>query len=114
MILSACTTKTTSDDPMKRGRELAERNCARCHSIGLSGSSPNPAAPAFRSLYKKYPVDALGQAFAEGLKVGHRDMPEFVFEQQQIRDLLAYLRDLDPCGKPSSDTVAMAQCFEPL
>lgn len=114
MVLSACATKTTSNDPIERGRELAERSCARCHSIGVSGTSPNPGAPAFRSLYKLYPVDALGPAFASGLKVGHRDMPEFVFEQQRIRDILAYLRSLNPCGKPSSDAVAMAQCFEPL
>jgi mono/diheme cytochrome c family protein len=114
MALSACVAMAASIDPIERGRELAEGSCARCHAIANSGSSPNPWAPPFRTLYKRYPVDALEQAFATGLKVGHRDMPGFVFKREQIRDLLAYLRNLDPCARPSSDAAAMAQCFEPL
>ena len=96
------------------GRKLAEQKCARCHAIGEADSSPNPIAPPFRSIHRRYPVDALRQSFLRGLEVGHRDMPRFVLKPQEITDIIAYLRDLDPCGKPSSDKVAMARCFEPI
>jgi len=96
------------------GHRLAEQKCASCHAIGEAGSSPNPIAPPFRAIHRRYPVDALRRSFLRGLEVGHRDMPRFVLSPQEITDIIAYLRDLDPCGKPSSDKVAMAKCFEPM
>ena len=73
------------------GQRLAEIYCARCHAIGTEGESTHPMAPPFRTLSQSYPVNALEEAFAEGILVGHPDMPEFRLEPQQIDNLLAYL-----------------------
>lgn len=97
-----------------RGRALAERQCARCHAIGDSGASPLALAPPFRTVYRRYPIDALRPAFLHGLEVGHRDMPRFVLSPEEVTDIIAFLGHLDPCGKPSSDKAAMARCFAPV
>jgi mono/diheme cytochrome c family protein len=77
-----------------RGQAFAEKHCARCHSVGPSGDSPYPLAPAFREIVKRYPVEDLQEAFAEGVRVGHPEMPEFTLEPPQIEDLMAYLKTL--------------------
>jgi mono/diheme cytochrome c family protein len=79
----------------ERGQALARANCARCHAIGMSGESRLPAAPAFRDLHRRYPVEQLAEAFAEGISTGHAAMPEFQFTPAQINDLIAYLKTLE-------------------
>ncbi len=79
------------EDP---GKALAEKHCARCHAIGATGASPFKEAPPFREIVKRYPVDNLAEAFAEGITVGHHAMPEFTFSPDQIQDLLDYLSSL--------------------
>ena len=96
------------------GGQLAEQKCAGCHAIGETGASPNPRAPALRDLYRRYPVDGLREAFAQGMEVGHRDMPRFVLTPGEIDKLVDYLRSLNPCQRPSSDAAAMAKCFAPM
>jgi mono/diheme cytochrome c family protein len=76
------------------GRHIAEVQCAGCHAIGPTGESRNPASPPFRTLSRNYPVTALEEAFAEGILVGHPEMPEFRFTPQQIEDILAYLQSV--------------------
>ena len=80
---------------LERGRAIAERECARCHAIGRRGQSPHAKAPLFRELPKRYPVEHLAEALAEGIVVGHSDMPEFVFEPDDIEGLLAYMASLE-------------------
>jgi cytochrome c len=77
-----------------RGQTLLAENCARCHAIGRSGTSPHRAAPAFRTLSRKYPIEGLAEALAQGLSVGHPDMPEFVFEPNDVGAILAYLKSI--------------------
>lgn len=76
------------------GQRLAEINCSTCHAIGREGESRHPMAPPFRTFSQNYPVEQLSEAFAEGILVGHRDMPEFRLEPQQIDDLLAYIQSI--------------------
>lgn len=80
---------------IQRGRVFAETNCARCHAVGRVGQSPLPIAPPFRDLHKRYPVENLAEAFAEGIVTGHPSMPEFQLDPAQINDLLAYLKSLE-------------------
>ena len=79
---------------LKRGEALLTRNCARCHATGTAGSSPHPDAPPFRTLARKYPIDGLAEALAEGLSVGHPDMPEFTFEPEDVGAILGYLKSI--------------------
>jgi mono/diheme cytochrome c family protein len=79
---------------IRRGEALLAGNCARCHAVGRTGTSPHPQAPPFRTLSRKYPVAGLAEALAEGLFVGHPDMPEFVFEADEVGAILAYLESI--------------------
>jgi mono/diheme cytochrome c family protein len=83
-----------STAPVRRGESLLAENCARCHAIGTSGSSPHNEAPPFRTLSRKYQIEGLGEALAEGLSVGHPDMPEFVFEPDDVGAILDYLKSI--------------------
>jgi cytochrome c len=83
-----------STSSLKRGEALLTRNCARCHATGRAGLGPHPDAPPFRTLARKYPIDGLAEALAEGLSVGHPDMPEFVFEPEDVGAILGYLKSI--------------------
>jgi mono/diheme cytochrome c family protein len=78
----------------RRAQDLLNANCSRCHAIGRTGASPHAAAPAFRTLSRKYPIEGLGEALAEGLSVGHPDMPDFVFEPEDVGAILDYLTSI--------------------
>lgn len=84
--------------PVERGKIFAQQNCARCHAIGMGGTSPYAPAPPFRTLHERYDIGDLAEAFAEGIIVVHEgggeQMPEFMLEPGQIDDLIAYLRSL--------------------
>ena len=83
----------------RRGNTLLTRNCSRCHAIGPAGNSPHREAPAFRTLGHRYPIETLAEALAEGLYTGHPDMPEFVFEIQDVKAILAYLQSIQEPGR---------------
>lgn len=80
--------------PAARGESLLTANCARCHAVGRAGASPHPAAPPFRTLSRKYKIEGLAEALAEGLSTGHPDMPEFVFAPQDVGAIIDYLQSI--------------------
>ncbi|MBU3890578.1 cytochrome c [Methylosinus sporium] len=88
--------ETFAAEQIERGRAIAKANCSRCHAVGVTGKSPNPASPPFRALTKKYPLENLEEALAEGIVVGHGglDMPRFEFSPGQIESLLAYMASI--------------------
>jgi hypothetical protein len=57
--------------------------------------SPLAIAPPFRELHKRYAVESLEEAFAEGIKTGHPSMPEFRLDPAQINDVIAFLKSLE-------------------
>ena len=61
----------------QRGKIFALNNCAKCHSIDRASPSPLKIAPPFRTLHKRYPIETLGEALAEGISTGHPTMPAF-------------------------------------
>ena len=79
----------------QRGLAFARTNCATCHAIDRSSESPLRAAPPFRLLHKRYPVEALAEALAEGISTGHPAMPEFTLTPAQIGDLVSFLKTLE-------------------
>ena len=85
-----------------RGEAIAHKHCARCHAIGETDASPMGLAPPFRDLSKRYPIENLEEALAEGIVVGHPAMPRFTFEPRDINALLTYisgLRGRKPAGQ---------------
>src|SRR4051794_28894257 len=79
----------------QRGLHFVQANCARCHAIDKVSPSPLGIAPAFRTLHRKYPVESLEEAFAEGIETGHQNMPQFRLQRDQIGDVIAYLKTLE-------------------
>jgi mono/diheme cytochrome c family protein len=77
-----------------RGLELVRRNCSMCHAIGEAGDSPNKQAPRFRELGRRYPIDDLAEALAEGILTGHPAMPQFRFSPAEVDDIIAYLKSI--------------------
>tara|TARA_R110002110_G_scaffold58355_9_gene165906 strand:+ start:2987 stop:3331 length:345 start_codon:yes stop_codon:yes gene_type:complete len=77
---------------LEAGQTLAESRCAHCHAVGRDGKSPVAAAPAFRHLGRKWPVENLAEALAEGIVVGHPAMPAIAFSPTEIDDFLAWLQ----------------------
>lgn len=85
------------DSPVEVGELIADSHCARCHAVGRTGDSPHPDAKPFRRLSENYPVGDLAESFAEGIIVGHPDMPMFVLGPHEIDALIAYLESIqDP------------------
>jgi mono/diheme cytochrome c family protein len=80
---------------VQRGLNYLRANCARCHAIDKVSESPLKLAPPFRTLHLKYPVESLQESFAEGIRTGHDNMPEFRLDGDQIGDVIAYLKTLE-------------------
>lgn len=95
-LLSPQTATARPDGLAREGRALAEKRCGTCHATGKSGASPLAAAPPFRSLAYRYPVESLDEALAEGIVVGHPDMPSDPWEPADIKRFIAYLKNIGP------------------
>src|SRR4051812_8089599 len=56
---------------VRRGHTLVEAACAACHALGRFDATPWKSAPPLREVHKRYPVEDLAEALAEGLITGH-------------------------------------------
>ena len=61
----------------QRGLTFVRVHCARCHSIDKVTESPLKIAPPFRTLHRRYPVESLEEALAEGIVTGHPTIRSF-------------------------------------
>ncbi|KKC26588.1 c-type cytochrome [Sphingomonas sp. SRS2] len=84
------------DKSVREGQALAVQRCGACHATGKADASPLAAAPPFRSLAYRYPVETLDEALAEGISVGHPDMPSEPWEPDDIKRFIAYLDSIGP------------------
>lgn len=87
---------------IQRGEALVRQHCSLCHAVGRDDASRYPNAPLFRELGKRYPVDVLEEALAEGFTSGHPAMPEFVFSAERSAAIVAYLMSIqtEPQAQP--------------
>jgi cytochrome c len=83
-----------AEDDLRRGAELLQKDCAKCHAIGRTGESPFKGAPAFRTLAQRYPIESLEEALGEGIMSGHPAMPEFEFDADDVGAIIAYLKSI--------------------
>lgn len=89
------------------GQRVAAQNCGACHAVA-SGRSPDPAAPAFDTLYRRPGWRGVEAALEEGmiadyprkLEEGsapmHPPMPRIELGLDEIANLGAYLESLQP------------------
>lgn len=86
---------TRAEDPQtKDGRFLVEVHCAECHAITRTDRSRHQDAPPLRTLSRNYPVSALEEPLAEGIMVGHPDMPEMRFRPEDVAAIISYLESI--------------------
>jgi mono/diheme cytochrome c family protein len=90
-------------DSERQGRRIAETYCAQCHSLG-AGPSPLKEAPPFAVLHRRYPEgggleDLLGEGMIapatppeEGQPRLHPRMPQAQLDEDQVADLIAFLK----------------------
>lgn len=79
----------------QNGAVLVLERCAMCHATGKSGTSPHPAAPAFRRLGDSYDLDKLEEAFERGtILPSHPDMPLFKMDRRTARAIVSYIRSI--------------------
>lgn len=90
---AAVSVATELDELAASGRDIAEAQCAACHSVGEYGASPNPNAPVFRTILQRYRADVLEEELIEGVRVSH-PMPDFQFNPQGTDALIQYLRSI--------------------
>ena len=84
---------------LARGEAMAETLCAQCHAVRRTGDSPHREAIKFRQISWRYPIGDLAEPLAEGIMVGHPDMPEWQFEPMDIEALLTYIESIqEPRG----------------
>jgi cytochrome c len=94
LVFTASAAAAQDAAALKRGEALVTRDCSRCHATARTGESAHPQAPAFRTLGKRYPIEALEEALGEGIISGHPDMPEFTFESAEVGAIIAYLKSI--------------------
>ena len=95
LLTSSAVAQPGLEPAAQRGQTIARTYCARCHSIDRATASPLAIAPPFRTLHKKYPVENLEEALAEGISTGHPTMPEFRFDPGQVNDFISFLKTLE-------------------
>jgi mono/diheme cytochrome c family protein len=104
LSLAACTPerrKTDAElglDPQQsRGRRIFEAQCARCHDPYNASAAKGPS---LKKLYKRQylpsGLPATDQHVTDSIVLGRKMMPAFnqSIGQQQLDDLLAYLKTL--------------------
>jgi mono/diheme cytochrome c family protein len=104
LSLAACTAerrKTDAElglDPQQaRGRRVCDAQCARCHDPYNASAAKGPS---LKKLYKRQylpsGLPATDQHVTDSIVLGRKMMPAFnqSIGQQQLEDLLAYLKTL--------------------
>jgi cytochrome c len=85
----------SSTSELGQGRLLVEERCGACHATARGGTSKHGSAPPFAEVVKRYPPEELAEALAEGIDVGHADMPVFEFTEQEVLRIIGYLKSLE-------------------
>lgn len=76
---------------IKRGMEMAQLLCMRCHAITGPGPGPDEKSPPFSTLMDKLTLEGVADQILEGLPLGHEPMPKWEFSEQQAEDLLLFI-----------------------
>lgn len=106
---SAAFAQGPEESMLTKGQRLAEANCAICHAISVTGSSPLAIAPAFRDLAVSFDFADLEDAFNEGVATEHPAMPDWQMTPEQAEAIAAYIMSLAPAGKQKTDLETPSQ-----
>lgn len=93
IALGLCNAATAQEADIPAGKAYAEGLCAACHAV-LAGEEMSPLveAPPFQEV-----ADTPGMtemALSVFLQTPHATMPNIVLEQDDMRNVIAYIRSL--------------------
>lgn len=113
MLLAAAAQAAQPSAAAAAGKRVAERSCAGCHAVSGRGPSPLPEAPPFTQLHLRYKTprgldDLLAggmlppdKPLEEGRGLGHFRMTTIALDPDEVANLRAYLRSLEPPAPPT-------------
>jgi len=78
--------------PLDTGRALAQDKCASCHTISGDRESPNPKAPPFAVIGKRYSPAGLDRQLELIVEMGHYAMPPTPLSLAERASLAAYIQ----------------------
>ncbi len=81
---------------IREGRALVTSYCVGCHAVAATGDSPNPKAPAFRTLSARHSGLSLREPLSRGIAAPHDRMPKFTLTPDQVDSIIAYINGLAP------------------
>ncbi len=94
--LASCASTPTpvvESESVARGKVFAEANCTSCHTL-TNDTAPRADVPSLARAADRFPAAMLAESLEAGIQVGHPKMPVFVFERENIADLVAYMETL--------------------
>ena len=94
LTLLGTTAQAQTQDPARHGRQLVGKFCSQCHAVAPYGRGPNKNAPPFRTLGRKFDLDAFPGMLERGISSTHPDMPVFKFSPDDAHDVVVYLRGI--------------------
>ena len=111
--MDAITSET--NERVRRGAVLAEKNCSSCHAVGTTDVnpnktdvSPNKNAVAFRDYYQKQPLYGLRAPITRAIR-GTHDQTYFAFNamkvvlsDEEIDSIVAYINSLSTAKRLGS------------
>lgn len=99
MLVACAAWPAHGDERVKRGQTLADKLCAGCHAVGLTDASKLAKSPPMRDLARRWKGEQIAEALAEGITTGHKEMPEFRFDPEDLDAFLAWFDDLGARAK---------------
>jgi mono/diheme cytochrome c family protein len=94
VVLALTSQALAQDADIEAGAAYARKVCAGCHAVLANEQiSPLPQAPTFQSV-----ADTPGMtetALTVWLQSSHPTMPNIVLEQDDLRNVVAYIRSLE-------------------
>jgi mono/diheme cytochrome c family protein len=75
------------------GKAIAEQVCSECHAVGRGRRpSPNAEAPPFAAVAETPGMTPI--ALTVALRTSHRNMPNIILSDDELRGVVAYIMSL--------------------
>ncbi len=94
LLLAGCHEARAQDADIAAGAAYAKQVCAACHAVLPNQEfSPLPQAPTFESVANTPGMTEL--ALTVWLQSSHPTMPNIILKQDDLRNVVAYIRSLE-------------------
>jgi mono/diheme cytochrome c family protein len=102
VLTSSLVQAQTRLSPFEKGERIYQRHCLRCHGVALDGKGPDAALltvppPHFHAYLSRLKDDAeLEKIIKQGKRFLGMHAWEDTLTDEQVRDLIAYIRSAAP------------------